>query len=258
MDKPEEIDDVIFPTGDQPAEVVHPREQPLDFPASPVTAQLAPVLTLASAPSIGRDHFYSVFGSELFVERVRVVCFVANEPGREFIEEASGKNRFHKLALGRRSAFDRYGERKTVISGDSDDLRALAAAGGADGKAPFFALANVASTNASSRFSLPCACRWVANTLRAFSSFPLRTHCWKRRWQVWKGGYLSGNSRHWAPVPKTQSTPLSTERVSCQGLPRLSARRCGRNTGSTTAHCSSVNSQRPVIGAYGHSRASPE
>ena len=184
MDKPEEIVDVIFPTGDQSAEVVHPGEEPFHFPSPPVTAQLATVLTLASAPAIGRNHFDSVFGSELFVERVRIVCFVANEPGREFFEEASGKNRFHKLALGRRSAFDRYGERKAVISGDSDDLRALAAAGGANGKAPFLALAKVASTNASSRFSLPCPCRWMASSLRAFSSFPLRTHCWKRRWQV--------------------------------------------------------------------------
>jgi hypothetical protein len=37
----------------------------------------------------------------------------------------------------------RCGERKTVTSGDSDDLRALAATGGAHGKAPpFLALAN--------------------------------------------------------------------------------------------------------------------
>lgn len=138
MGEPEEIVDVIFPTGDQSAEVVHPREESLHFPASPIAAQLATVLTLASAPAIGRNHFYSVFGSELFIERVRVVSFVANGPGREFIEEASGKNRFHKLELGRRGAFDRYGERKTVTSGDSGDLRAFAAAGGTDGKAPFW------------------------------------------------------------------------------------------------------------------------
>jgi hypothetical protein len=35
----------------------------------------------------------------------------------------------------------------------------------------------------------------------------------------------------------------------------LSSRRCGRSTGSTTAHCSSVSSQRPVIGACGDHRA---
>jgi hypothetical protein len=31
----------------------------------------------------------------------------------------------------------------------------------------------------------------------------------------------------------------------------LSARRSGRSTGSTTAHCSSFSSQRPAIGAFG-------
>jgi hypothetical protein len=181
------------------------------------------------------------------IERVRVVGLVANESGGELIEEAAGKNVFHKLALGRRSAFDRYGERKTVISGDSDDLGALAAAGGANGEAPFLALAKVASTNASSRFSFPCSCSRAASNRNASSNFPLRTHCWNRRWQVWNGGYFSGNSRHCAPVPNTHSTPFSTARVSCHGRPRLSARRAPRSTGSTINHCSSVNSQRPAI-----------
>jgi hypothetical protein len=41
---------------------------------------------------------------------------------------------------------DRYGERKTVIGGESDDFRSLSAAGRANGEAPFLALAKVAST----------------------------------------------------------------------------------------------------------------
>ena len=87
---------------------------------------------------VGRDPFDAVLTLELVVERVRVVGFVADEPGREFAEKAPGKNFFNKLALGRRSALDRYGERKTVSSGDSDNLGALAATGGTDGEAPFF------------------------------------------------------------------------------------------------------------------------
>jgi hypothetical protein len=162
------------------------------------------------------------------IERVRVIGFVADEPGGELVEEAAGKNVFHKLALGRRSAFDRYGERKTVISGDSDDLRTLATTGGTDGEAPFWALAKVAFTNASSRFSLPCSCKRAASSRSASSNLPLRTHCWNRRRQVWKGGYLSGSSRHCAPVPSTHSTPFSTARVSCHGRSRLSARRAPR------------------------------
>src|SRR5438876_4678488 len=81
---------------------------------------------------------------------------------------------------------------------------------------------------------------------------------WNRRWQVWKGGYLSGSSRHCAPVPNTQSTPCRTARVSCHGRPRLSGRRSGRSTCSTSAHCSSVRSQRRRIGQSEISRASPE
>ena len=170
-------------------------EESLHFPAFSIAAELATILSSAFAPpSIGRDQFDSVFFRELRVEWVRVVGFVTNQPGRKFVEKTSGKNLFNKLALGRRSALDRYAERKTVISGDSHALRPLAAPGGSDGKAPFLALAKVASTNASSRFS--------------------------RR-------------------------------------PRLSSRCRGHSGGSTTAHCSSVSSQRPVIDAFGDHRAVP-
>jgi len=241
--------DVILPSGDEPAEAVHPREEPLHFPAPAVAAQFAAILSSAPVAPVWRDHLDAIFFLEPAVERVRVVGLVADEPGGELVEEASGQNVLHKLALGRRSAVDRYGERKTVTSGDSDDLRALAAAGGTDSEAPFLALAKVASTNASSRLSLPRSCRCRARRFSASSNLPLRIHCWKRRWQVWYGGYFSGISRHCAPVPSTQSTPFKTARVSCQGRPRLSARRGGRKTGSTTAHCLSPSSQRPVTGA---------
>ena len=206
MHKAEEVFDVVFPASNQAAEVVHPGKESFYLPAPAVTAQLTSILRLASAPAVGSDQFDAVLGGELFVEPVRVVGFVADEPGREFIQEASGQNFFHKPALGRRSALHRYGERKTVTSGDSDELRALAATGRTDGEAPFFALAKVASTNASSRFSRPRSCRCLASRCNASSSFPLRTHCWNRRWQVWNGGYFSGSSRHCAPAPKTHST----------------------------------------------------
>jgi hypothetical protein len=96
-----------------------------------------------------------------------------------------------------------------------------------------------------------------ANRRSASSSFPFRTHCWNLRWQVWNGGYFSGSSRHCAPVPNPHNTPCSTARVSCHGRPRLSARRCGRSTGSTTSHCSSVSSQRPRIGTFGDLQSIP-
>lgn len=251
VDEAEEVLDVVLPTGNEASEVMHPGKQSFHFPATAVTAQFPSILALASALSVGCDQFDGIFLGELFVEPIGVVGFVADEPGGQFVEETSGKNLFHKLALGWRSALHRYGERKTVTCGDSDDLCALAAAGGADAEAPFLALANVASTNASSKFNWPRSCKCLASRRRHSSSFPFCTHCWNLRWQVWKGGYFSGSSRHCAPVPNTHSTPCSTARVSCHGRPRLSARRCGRSTGSTTSHCSSVSSQRPRIGAFG-------
>lgn len=235
-DETEEVLDVVFPSGNEAAEVMHPGKETLHFPALSIAAQFNAILSSAFvSASVRRNQFDSVFFSELRVKRVRVIGLVADEPGREFVEKASGKNFLNKLALGRRSALDRYGERKTVIS---DDLRALAATGGADGEAPFLALAKVASTNTS-------------------SSFPLRIHCWNLRWQVWYGGYFSGSSRHCAPVPSTQNMPFRTARVSCHGRPRLSSRRCGRSTRSVTAHCSSVSFQRPVTALCGFPRTDP-
>ncbi len=197
--------------------------------------------------TIGRDHLDTVVFGQRLIQGVGIVGFVADQPFGQFVEEASGQNSFHKPALGRRSTFDRDGERKTIASGDSDDFGALATPSRADGEAPFLALAKVASTNASSRFNFPRSCKCLANRRIASTSLPSRTQCWKRRWQVWYGGYFDGNSAHCAPVPNTHSTPFSTARVSCHGRPRLSSRRAGRRAGSTNFHCSSLSSQRPAI-----------
>jgi hypothetical protein len=89
---------------------------------------------------------------------------------------------------------------------------------------------------ASSSWSFPRACNSTARTRKMRSRLPSRTHCWRRRWQVWYGGYLLDSSRHWAPVPTTHRIPLSTARVSCHGRPRPSGRRCGRKIGSTSCH----------------------
>lgn len=157
LDEAEEVFYVELPTRDESAEVVHPGEEAFDLPAFLVTAKLAPILSFASVAAVWGDHLDAIFVLESLVELVGVVSLVADQSNGQFVEKASGKNFLNKVALGRRSARDRYGERKTVASGDSDDLRALASARGADREAPFFALAKVASTNASSRLSLPCS-----------------------------------------------------------------------------------------------------
>src|ERR1035437_3384516 len=175
LDEAEEVFDVVFPSCDQASIVLHPGKEPFHLPTTAVATQRAPVLRLPLAVgSVGRDHLDAIF-THLLIQRVRVVGLVADQPFWQFIEETSGQHSFHKPALGRRSAFDRYGERKTVTRGDSDDFRTLAALGGTDCKAPFLALAKVASTKASSRFSLPRSCSCLASRRSASTNLPSRT-----------------------------------------------------------------------------------
>ena len=185
VDEAEEVLDVVFPSGDESAEVVHPGEEPFHLPTSLVAPQLASVLRLSTPAAIRRDQLDAVFLFKFFIEPIRVVRFVPNESGGQLVEEASSQDFFDQLAFVRRITLHRYGERKTVTSGDSDDLRPLAPARGTDAKAPFFAFAKVAPTKASSNFNLPCCRRCRASRCSASSNLPERTHCWKRRWQVW-------------------------------------------------------------------------
>jgi len=177
MDEAKEVFDVVFPSGDQAAVVVHPGEEPLDFPASAVSSKRAFVLRyLLAVGAMGSNHLHSA-GAHLLIQFIGIVGLVSDQSGGQLVEEAFDQNSFHKPAFGRRSVFDRYGERKTVTRGDSDDLGALAAPGWTNGKAPFLALAKVASTNASSKFSLPRSCKCRASRRSAATSLPSRTHC---------------------------------------------------------------------------------
>ena len=92
---------MAFPARDQAEEVVQLGEKPLDLPTPFVPAQRPSVLSFAPFPPVRRDQLDAVLGGELIVERVRVVCFVPDKPGRELVEEASGKNLLHKQTLGR-------------------------------------------------------------------------------------------------------------------------------------------------------------
>jgi len=226
--------------------MMQPSEKSFHSPASAIATQWTPVLRWRSPLSaMGCDHFDPVALGQIAVQSVTVIGFVADQSRREGVEEAVPEDPFDELAFVRRSAFDTNGERKTVIIGESDDFRPFAAFGGPDREAPFFAPVKEASMKASSKCSFPRACNSSASARKMRSSLPSRTHCWKRRWQVWNGGYFLGSSRHCAPVPKTQRIPLSTARVSCQGRPRPSARRCGLKIGSMSFHWASLSSHRP-------------
>jgi hypothetical protein len=70
-----------------------------------------------------------------------------------------------------------------------------------------------------------------------------------------KRGKRSGRSCQGTPVRKIQRTPFSTPRLICQGRPRPSARRLGRDNGSSTAHWASVRSMYWIYSILHNSRA---
>ena len=231
--------------------MMQPSEKSFHSPASAIAAQWTAVLRWRSPLSaMGCDHFDPVVLGQISVQSVTVIGLVADQSRREGIEEAAPEDSFDELAFVRRSAFDTNGERKTVTIGESDDFRPFAAFGGPDREAPFFAPVKEASMKASFKSSFPRACNSSASTRKMRSSLPVRTQCWKRRWQVWYGGYLLGSSRHCAPVPNTHRIPLSTARVSCQGRPRPSARRCGLKIGSMSSHWTSRSSHLPRMSSF--------
>ncbi len=70
VDEAEEVFDVVFPSSHESAKVVHPREEPLYLPASPIAAQFTGVLTPAAVAPVGRDHLDSVLVLERTIKRV--------------------------------------------------------------------------------------------------------------------------------------------------------------------------------------------
>jgi hypothetical protein len=233
---------VVLPTDHKPTKVMEPSEKPYHSPTSAVAAQRATILSRRPVLSaMGCDHLDALTLGQVTIQTVTVV---------EGVEEAVSEEAFDESAFVRRSAFDTNGERKTVIIGESDDFRSLATFGGPDREGPFFAPVKDASMKASSSCSFPRACSFSAKVRKMRSNLPSRTHCWKRRWQVWYGGYFLGSSRHCAPVPKTHKIPLRTARVSCHGRPRPSERRFGRKIGSISCHGASLSPHRPRIPSF--------
>jgi hypothetical protein len=132
-DHAEEVLDVVLPAGHQPAKGMEPSEKPLHPPTSAVTAQRTTVLRRVPAHSPVRcDHYDAVPLGQVTVQTVTVIGFVADQSRGKSVEETVPEDPFYDLAFVRRGALDTNGERKTVLIGESEDFRPLAAFGRPD------------------------------------------------------------------------------------------------------------------------------
>jgi hypothetical protein len=227
-----------------PTEVLEPCKQPLYLPPALVTPERSAVLRrgFLSVGFVRRNHLNTLLG-QFFIQRVGVISLVANQSLRPFQDKNLSESCLDKGDFMRRSGRRVDGERKTIAVCQRHELRTFAPLGLSHSESPFLAITNVPSIKHSERSISPRVRKSSAKASSTLRSVPSRDHCWKRRWQVWYGGNLSGKPCQRAPLLSIQRTPFITSRVSFQGRPRPSSRRGGSGiNGPIIAHCSSVNS----------------
>ena len=241
---------MVFVAHHNSTKILQPREQSFDFPAAFVSPQFASVLRFCSFAIrlVRRNQFNSEICSQLFVERIRVVCFIANQTLGRVVGEPFKQSFSDKFDFMRRSRLRVDGDRKTRTICHCHELRAFAPLGFSHFAAPFFATIKVPSIKHSDKSSLPRESKSSAKVSSTPLSRPSLTHSWNRRWQVWYGGNLSGKSDQRAPERNIQRTPFITSRSARRGLPRVATSSgCLSNNGSIKTHCSSVSSSRRAI-----------
>src|SRR3989442_4337688 len=108
MEHGEEVGLLIFPAGDEAAEVMQPSEQTFDLPTEAVAPQLSAVLGFLSAAIalVRSDQTDAVFFSQPLVERIAVVGGVADQELWFGSCEALREGGFDESGFMRRSAGD--------------------------------------------------------------------------------------------------------------------------------------------------------
>ena len=159
-------------------------------------------------------------------------------------------NFFEESDLSGRGRVGMASQRNTLAIDHHQVLRSLASLSFSDGRAPFFAGMNVASTKDSSQSRIPSA----SNSERKARHMSLRTpascQSLNRRQHVEGLGYSSGRSRHLAPVLRTQRIPSKHARSGAGGRPPFGLGGRGGINGLIFSHCSSVNiGFRALIGS---------
>lgn len=224
--------------------VLQPGEQPFNLPAVAITPQRSSILSSRLLPiDFMRSNQFNALVSQFLVQRITVIGSIANQSLGALLDKAAGECSFDQSDFMRRSTFNGYGDRKTSAICHCHELCTFAPLGFSHPCAPFLAMTKVPSIKHSVRSNWPRSLTSLTSARRTCSNTPARTHSWKRRWQVWYGGYRSGKSCQAAPVRMIHRMPFRISRSWTRGLPRPSARRTGLGSKPfTTSHCSSFRS----------------
>src|SRR5215469_2176695 len=185
MEHAREVLQIILVTCDQPTIILDPCKRPLNLPSVTIATQGTPILRQVRAVRAMRcDHLHTGF-SQFSIKLVGVVGIVANQALDRFFHKDLCQGLHHELHFVWRGAFCANRDRKTIAIGNGHDLGSFSSLGFAHAGSPFFAGAKLPSMKASSRSNPPRLRRSSARASSTPRMIPERTHCWKRRWQVW-------------------------------------------------------------------------
>ena len=204
-----------LPSGQGSLIFVHPGEQALDLPSTPVASKWAAILSGRphTVFSVRRDQF-DALGCQLLIEWITVVGTIPHNSLGSSHGDGLSERRFDKGDFMWRSRSRVHGEWKTRSVCNDHELRTFAPFGLSDFSAPFFATVKVPSIKHSVRSIPPRSSRSLASASSSLRSTPAFTQRLKRRKQVEGEGNRSGRSAHAAPVRRTRSTPPMTARSS--------------------------------------------
>ena len=214
---------------DQSSKVAEPSQGAFYLPAAPVAAQGSAVLGVGpnAIPAMRGDQFNSPCRQPL-AQGIAVKgaignhtpCFLAWPSAAMPTAHPDRRERFFRepdFVRGRRVKL--LSQRNTLAVDHHHPLRALAALGFSDFRAPFFAGAKLPSRNDS--LQLSCS-RWfnsARNARQMVSQIPCSSQSRSRRQHVVGEGNSSGRSCQRAPLRKIQRMPSRTLRSFAGGLP---------------------------------------
>ena len=229
----------------QSSKIMQPSEKAFNFPTSPISPKFASILGLRffSVTFVRRYHFNVFLLFQSLVKWIAVVCFIAYQEIRCFIQKTFVDSFFNQFYFVWGCAFDMSGDRKTRSVCNCHDLGAFPAFRIADKTTPFFAGLKLPSMNVSRIPISPRSYRSSASSFKMRRKTPCSTHCWNRLWHVWYGGYLCGVSFQGAPVRRIHNIPFNTSR-GLRGRRPLGSFFGAEDeiTGSIRFHCSFVSS----------------
>jgi len=156
LEESEEVFGVVFPSGDEAAEVMQPGEKAFHFPAFAVATHPSLVVPdrSPSACAVGGQKNYFLF-QELLPQPVTVVSFVGDQASGLFIKKALLQSRPDQSHFRRRSSLCVDGDRKTMSVSNRHDFAALALLGFTNASAPFLAAEKLPSMKHSDMSNPP-------------------------------------------------------------------------------------------------------